>query len=37
MLLQTLLKRGEISVSHGGEYEDDCLQGCAPCSLVETD
>jgi hypothetical protein len=27
---------GEISGSHGGEYEDDCLLGCcAPCSLVE--
>jgi hypothetical protein len=20
---------GEMSVSHGGEYEDDCLLGCA--------
>jgi hypothetical protein len=25
----------EISGSYGGEYEDDCFWGVAPCSLVE--
>jgi hypothetical protein len=28
-------KQGEISGSHGGEYEEDCLLDIAPCSLAE--
>jgi hypothetical protein len=28
---------GEISGSHGGEYEDDIIWAVAPCSLVEID
>jgi hypothetical protein len=27
---------GEISGSHGGEYENDCLMECRTCTLVET-
>jgi hypothetical protein len=32
----TILKR-QSSGSHGGEYEDNGLLGCKPCSLVEVD
>jgi hypothetical protein len=32
----TILKR-QSSGSHGGEYEDNSLLGCKPCSLVEVD
>jgi hypothetical protein len=29
-----MVKLGELSYSHGGQYKDDCLWDVAPCSLV---
>jgi hypothetical protein len=27
--------KSEVSGSHGGEYEDDCVLGCCVCSLLQ--